>query len=337
MNTDPLRLLDANFNRLNEGIRVIEDINRFLLNNAGLTEDFKAIRHQLTDIFSSLNLIQARNTGEDLGREIIGSGEYKRETIEDLIKSNFKRCEQSLRVLEEVSKLDSVSRAKSLEQIRYKMYELEQSCLLKKSFPNPCLYVLITQELCKLDPETVLKSVCDGGATVIQLREKTMEDGQFLKWIEKAQKIIESYDIPLIVNDRIHLVQLSGVQGVHMGQGDLSTKDARSLLKPWQWLGRSTHALEEAQLAESEGVDYIGVGPLFPTNTKVHTKAVGLDYLQEINDHINVPYVGIGSVNTATLPQILEKKPKGLAICTAIIGVDNPRELTQVFEKQIVS
>jgi len=337
MNFDTERMLDANFNRLSEGLRVLEDCHRFVLKDEDISSTIKHLRHQASELFVSLNLIQSRQTESDHGRFVSGAQEYQRNSLEDLLKSNFKRVEQSLRVLEELSKLDSEARAKALEAMRYKVYELEQRSLCRKVFPSKCLYVLITKSLCKLDPAVVVKAVCDGGASVIQLREKSMEDGEFLKWIEFVQKITEQYEIPLIINDRIHLVQLTGVQGVHMGQGDLPTQRAKSLLKPWQWLGRSTHEMVQAKAAESEGVDYIGVGPLFPTNTKEHREAVGMEYLKQVDREISIPYVGIGSVNHDTMPKILEYNPKGLAICTAIIATENPQEVTQLFVKQIVN
>jgi thiamine-phosphate pyrophosphorylase len=337
MNSDSFRMMDANFNRLNEGLRVLEDIHRFILNDVSVSSVLKGFRHQLAEIFQPIDLIQARDAASDQGKSLEGSGEYQRENVQDLLISNFKRCEQSLRVLEELSKMEAGALAKALENMRYQIYELEQKSLCFKLFPDPCLYVLITKKLCKLDPLDVLKGICDGGASVIQLREKEMEDGEFLRWIEEAKSITDSYGIPLIVNDRIQLVQLTGVQGVHMGQGDLPTHRARQLLKPWQWLGRSTHELSQAIQAESEGVDYIGVGPLFPTNTKVHREAVGLAYLHQVNEQTKVPYVGIGSVNESTLPEILPFKPKGLAICTGIIAAADPQKNTEVFRKQILS
>ena len=306
------------------------------MNNKEAVEFFKSKRHELATIFKDLKLEKSRDVASDSGTSIEGSVEYQRQDIRDVLQSNYKRCQQSLRALEEASKIDSADKAKALESMRYLIYEWEAKSLCLKPFPNKCLYVLITKKLCKLDPGTVLKQVCDGGASVIQLREKEMEDGEFLRWIEKAQEIADPYDIPLIVNDRVHLVQLTGVQGVHMGQGDLDTKDARALLKPWQWLGRSTHELKQAQQAESEGVDYIGVGPLFPTQTKLHREAVGLKYMQEVNEKTNIPYVGIGSVNEETFPEILKYDPRGLAICTGVIASGSPKESTQVFLKQLV-
>jgi thiamine-phosphate pyrophosphorylase len=162
-----------------------------------------------------------------------------------------------------------------------------------------------------------------------------MEDGAFLMWIREVKAITDTYDVPLIINDRIHLALLTGAQGVHMGQGDLPTAEAKRLLAPWQWLGRSTHGMHQAQPAVEEGLDYLGVGPLYLTQTKEHREAVGLGYMRQVEDELDIPYVGIGAVNRKNLPAILVEKPTGLAICTAIIGHDDPKGETAFYLEQM--
>jgi thiamine-phosphate pyrophosphorylase len=337
------RAIDASINRLSEGVRVIEDLCRFSLSLQVQATKLKGLRHDVKAVWGSLDsqLLESRDVMGDEGRVVQANGEYRRESIRDILRANFCRAQESMRSLEEISKLILPSQAEVLEKMRYELYDLEQDIRKNMesqySYPKQHLYVLVTKKLCKLDPVEVLEAACRGGADVIQLREKQMEDGEFLDWIRQAKAICDRYKVPLIVNDRIHLAVLSDAAGVHMGQGDLKTSDARALLKEGQWLGRSTHGMDQASTAASEGVDYIGVGPLYLTQTKEHRHAVGLQYLKDVDEKLDIPYVGIGAVNREHWDEILTCKPSGLAICTAIIGHEDPEEETRFYKKGLES
>jgi len=323
---DEYRIIDANLNRCLEGLRVLEDIWRFMDDRQDLGSEAKSIRHDLSKIMDKYlgEILNGRSLSSDEGRLVTVTGEYERSSALELKRRNGSRVKESLRVIEESSKLIESALAKKIETLRYRFYQLEEASLGWGAYPTRSLYVLITKELCRLPPKEVLEASCAEGATVIQLREKEMEDRAFLDWILEAKEVADRYKVPLIINDRVHLVALSGVAGVHFGQGDLRTEDGRKLLKSWQWLGRSTHAIEEAKAAESDGADYIGVGPLHLTKTKEHREAVGVKYMAQVEKECGIPYVGIGSVNRETLPKILEVNPAGLAICTGVISAKDP-------------
>ena len=317
---------------------MLEDACRFLKAHQGVATELKTFRHDLRKMWTHRadDLLQARNVATDEGRMVEAADEYTRKNEAHILKANFSRAEESMRVLEEFSKMESASQAKHCEKMRYRLYQLEKiMSASNQPYPQNSLYVLITKSLCAGDPLEIIEQTCRGGADVIQLREKNMEDGAFLEWIREAKKVTDRYDIPLIVNDRIHLAILADVAGVHMGQGDLSTKDARKLLKPHQWLGRSTHCMDQASRAASEGVDYIGVGPLFLTQTKEHRHSVGVKYLGEVEENLNLPYVGIGAVNREHWDEIMAAKPSGLAICTAIIGHEDPEGETKFYKESL--
>lgn len=322
-------MIDANLNRCLEGMRVLEDLYRFEWRRQDEATLLKNWRHELAGAFAHERRVLSRNGLQDHGRQVETESEVSRENLAALAGANFSRVQQSLRVLEEASKVEGGSYG-LCEKVRYAVYDLEARCWAKP-FPERGLYVLVTRELCRRDPEDVLRISCEKGAAVIQLREKSMEDGAFLDWMHRAKEIADETGTPLIVNDRVHLLQLADFAGVHMGQGDLQTSDARKLMRPWQWLGRSTHAIDQALQAEAEGVDYIGVGPLYLTQTKEHRHAVGLSYLREVNEQVKVPYVGIGSVNREHIDEIMVEEPKGLAICTGIISADDPAKEMDFF------
>ncbi len=317
--------MDAVANRLREGLRTIEDQLRFSNASPAVFAKLKNFRHDLQDILPPADdLLANRHVEADAGTEISTEHELCRMSVQQILYANFKRVQESLRSLEEQMKLIDSKKSKQLEALRYQSYVMEQDICLPVQFPQPCLYVILTQSLCTLSPRDVLKQICDAGVDIIQIREKNMEDGEFLEWTQQVLEISEGSPTKIVINDRIHIAMLCDVHGVHLGQGDLPTVAARKLLGKSKWIGRSTHDLHEALRAQGEGIDYIGVGPIYPTKTKEHRQAVGLAYLQQVQEQIELPYVAIGSVNRTTLSSITTHKPNGIAICTGIISDSQP-------------
>lgn len=129
-----LRILDANINRLKEGLRVIEDILRFEKENKKVTVEIKKIRHQMDFYVKTLvpfykHLINARNSKEDIGKSSKTKGEFKRKNLQEILISNFKRCQESLRVLEEISKIKNTKVAMKFKNLRFYIYELEKKVI----------------------------------------------------------------------------------------------------------------------------------------------------------------------------------------------------------------
>jgi len=131
------RIIDANINRLKEGLRVCEEITRFILNSRNLTSDFKSLRHKVDTLTKrlpvNLNLLEARNSLADIGRNIHHLKEFKRKNYADIFLANSQRCKESIRVLEEFTKLIDTSTALQFKKMRYSLYELEKKVLNKLS------------------------------------------------------------------------------------------------------------------------------------------------------------------------------------------------------------
>jgi len=129
------RIIDANINRLKEGLRVCEEITRFILNNRSLTLELKKIRHEIDSLSSSLVprslLLKERSAREDVGRLLRGN-ELKRDSLKDIFFANIQRSKESIRVLEEFSKLININSALKFKRIRYKVYEIEKKSCFKK-------------------------------------------------------------------------------------------------------------------------------------------------------------------------------------------------------------
>ena len=174
--------------------------------------------------------------------------------------------------------------------------------------------------------EEVVQAAVEGGADVIQLRDKKAEDEKFLQTAKALLKITRPRGIPLIVNDRIRVAKKAGADGVHLGQEDGSLKEARALLGENAILGRSTHSRAQALEAEKEGFDYIGVGPIFETPTKPGRPAVGLDLVRFASENISIPFVAIGGIHAANIEEVKNAGAKTVAVVRALMQSHDPRQ-----------
>jgi len=336
------RIVDANFNRSRESLRVMEDYGRFVLNDGGLSGQIKQARHELREIIEGLGgakLLAGRNTPGDVGTEISSSGEMKRTDTTAVVTAACKRVVESLRVMEEFSKTIQGQAAKQLEQMRYKCYEWEVQLLgrgqAKKQLSQMRLYVLISSELCKKDPLEVAKDVLTGGADAIQLREKQMDAGEYLALATKMAELCQQEDKLFIVNDRPDVAVAAGAGGVHLGQEDLSVGQARKVLSSEMIVGVSTHNIEQAKQAVTDGADYIGVGPVYATGTKPSAEPVGVEYVRAAEDEIDVPQAAIGGITLDNVAEVIEAGAKCVAICSAIICADEPKHITEEFGRRM--
>lgn len=170
-----------------------------------------------------------------------------------------------------------------------------------------------------------------GGATVIQLREKNCSSREFLKLANEIKVLCKPYSVPLIINDRVDIALAVQAEGIHIGQDDIDAKTVRKLVGKDMIMGVSATNLAEAIKAEQDGADYIGVGAMFPTDTKKDAKHVSMEELCKIRESVNIPIVIIGGINLQTAPQFLDKGIDGLAIVSAIISKPDIEKATREF------
>jgi thiamine-phosphate pyrophosphorylase len=206
-----------------------------------------------------------------------------------------------------------------------------------KNFSGVRLYVIISSGLAKKPVLETLQEVIQGGADAVQLREKTMSDGEFLALAKEFRRITSQSKTLFIVNDRAEIAKKVDADGLHIGQSDLTIHSARKIIGYDRILGVSTHNIVQARKAQLDGADYISVGPLFPTITKDHEPPVGLDYLKEVKREITTPFVAIGAINHENLNEILLAGGLRVAICSAIICSNDILQTTRSFKAQIVN
>lgn len=187
------------------------------------------------------------------------------------------------------------------------------------------LCLLLTRSLCKNDPLQVVRDAVAGGVDCVQLREKEMGSAARHAWGVQLLDTCLELRVPLIINDDVEVAAAIGARGVHLGQDDLPVAEARKLLKPDQWVGLSTHSLDQLDAAADQGVDYAGYGPIYPTATKGYASGVGPESLLSVIIHARVPVVAIGGITPANAERIPEQA--GLAVSSVICGADRPREV----------
>jgi len=228
-----LRILDANFNRAREALRVMEEAARFILDDAALCEAIKKLRHELSQALACVpNLEAHRDTPGDVGTTIKTADEQRRESVSDVAIAAGKRLSEALRAIEEFSKTLDVripstqqSLAAAVESMRYRGYDIEQKlvrALATGQAKQWKLCVLISEELCpSRDWFTVAQGVVAGGADCVQLREKHLDAGELLSRARKLVQLCRPAGVSVIINDRPDVAMLAEADGVHLGQTDL--------------------------------------------------------------------------------------------------------------------
>jgi thiamine-phosphate pyrophosphorylase len=331
-----------------EGLRVVEDIVRFELDNKTFTSKLKNLRSDLKNAMSSLNiphdeLLKARASSTDVGADLYSEGEGKRINMNEIITSNFKRVEESLRVLEESAKLIGAPFGKVFKVLRYKVYDLEKAVsTVHCSLPTVCsklnfgLYVIIDPNFSLgRSPAFIAKQAIKGGAKIIQLRDKKASKRRLFDNAKQLSKICKKAGVIFIVNDHIDICNAVDADGVHLGRDDVPLKAARSILKTGKMIGGSASNLREAVIAERLGADYVGVGPVFSTEVKSKVEPVGLKLLKQINNRLNIPVVAIGGINKSNISSVRRTGVKRVAVIRAVVGEKNVAKAVRRLRKAL--
>lgn len=289
------QVIDANINRVAEGYRVIEEYTRFVLSDDALTQALSKARKELNESESNLaENLSIRNTDSDArAREL----PRKRVDLVSLLKANFKRVQEGLRVLEEYTGNPVYNR------LRYDAYDLEKDILLPLTKPQIVKGVYLIS-----DSIDVLRKGLDWQVSLIQLRDKSASKSDIF---EKAQRIApeaKKAGVPFIVNDFIDIAMSVDAEGLHTGQDDIPVNELRAILGAHKLLGRTTHSLDQGKLAVHQGADYVSVGPLWETPSKPGRAGIGFEYLEQ-KDTLGVPIVAIGGVNKSNIESVMAYQP----------------------------
>lgn len=328
------RILDANLDRAREGLRIIEEWCRFGLNSAPLTEECKQLR-QLIGQWHGDEIRASRDTPNDPGTGLTHPKEQERSSVSQVLRVNFCRIQEALRVLEEYGKIVSPEMGEACKQMRYRVYSLESHLTghhrLQKLL-QARLYLITSPMANLLD---VVEAALQGGVTLVQHRDKTSDDLPRLHTAKSLKDLCHRYDALFIVNDRIDLALAVDADGVHLGQQDVPIALARQLLGSQKIVGRSTHSPDDLERAMREGADYVGVGPVYETPTKAGRAAAGLEYVRHAVNHAGIPWFAIGGIDTENLHEVLSAGAERVAVVRAIMQSEQPTLATQFFVSQL--
>lgn len=187
--------------------------------------------------------------------------------------------------------------------------------------------------------ETV-RQACEGGVTILQLREKDKSGSAYCDLAKKVKEITDNYNIPLIIDDRVDVAMAVDAAGVHVGQNDIPVHIARRLLGTDKIVGATTKTVSQALKAKKEGADYLGVGAIFPTTTKVITVITEVSTLNDIaaavSTSVKIPIVAIGGLNSENLHVLYDSSAAGAAVVSAIMKSSDPKETAKALKRQIL-
>lgn len=295
MSSSEIRIIDANLNRASEGLRVLEDIARLVLNDSVSSQKLKDMRHAIVTADMSLNrkLLQSRDSEADVGRDIMAEGQGKQKDLPSVVVANSRRVQESLRTLEEMAKLPDVPRrleSEKFKHARFALYTIEKELLFKLTRKDRIerlkgLHVILDTGLLKNEEFLKLAGqAIKGGAVTIQLHDKVNPKNSLLAIAGGLKGLCDKNDILFIMHSHIDIALLVEADGIHLEPGDLPVTAVRKLLPADKIIGCAVTNEQQAIAAHEEGADYL---------------SVKLNTLPQIRKTMDIPLVTAMGADTA--------------------------------------
>ncbi len=332
-----MRIVDANLNRIGEGLRVLEDIARFTLDDTTLSHQLKTLRHSLlpTDPTTLANLTLSRDSASDVGAFLDAEGEGRRSGLTSIVGANAHRVQQSLRVLEEVCKTGDADCGldwNALKHARFELYEIEKSLgvrLLRRDRLERLrgLYLIVDAEaLGDRSALELTRAALSEGVRAVQMRDKAHSKAEMLGAARGLSDVCREAGALLIINDDLDIALACDADGLHLGQHDLPIPEARRLLPQDSLVGCSTATVEEARQAQEDGADYVAVGSMYRTSSKEGTRAAGLETLRTVREAVSLHLVAIGGINENNVSEVVDAGADAVAVIGAVLGAPDPAQ-----------
>jgi thiamine-phosphate pyrophosphorylase len=334
--TDLWRILDAASNRAREGLRVLEDFARFSLDDRHLTGWLKAWRHRLAaacDRLDAAGMARGRDTFADVGTTVHTPREATRDSLMHVVRANCKRVQEAARTLEEYGKVVNPEFAREAGELRYASYSIEKTLLTtidsQRRLAGCRLCLLVTQKLCPGGAGPVIRAALAAGVGMIQVREKSLPDRELADWGRRVREWTAAAGALYIMNDRPDLAVATDADGVHLGQDELAVRDARRIVGPHRLIGVSTHTLDQARGAVLDGADYLGIGPVFHSETKQFRDLAGPEFVRDVMTEITLPAFAIGGISVETIDQVVSAGATRIAVSRALCASPDPAAATR--------
>lgn len=337
------RALDANANRAGEALRVLEDLSRFgpAGGRSAASGALKRMRHGLRRALaaagpSRAERVLARDVATDPGRRRPVEGPHA--GLPALAAANWRRLAESLRSLEEFSRLRSVAAARAFAALRFEAYALEQAweaLRLRRARIAPVRLYLIATPRQGRPLLPAVRAAARAGVGMVQLRIKGGSDRRILGEARRLLPVLRRHGVLLLVNDRPDLAALAGADGVHLGQDDLPVAAARRIVGEGAVIGVSTHSVAQAVRAARGGADYVGFGPLYATPTKPGRRPIGLAGLRAVRRRLGIPVFAIGGVRRGTLAAALRAGADRVSVSSAVLDSPDPGRETRTLLRML--
>jgi thiamine-phosphate pyrophosphorylase len=198
------------------------------------------------------------------------------------------------------------------------------------------LFIISTNMPSQHDYLTLAKAAIAGGVDSIQFRHKGEYNRQMLSIAQELSQLCQTDRVPFVINDRVDVALMVDASGVHLGQEDMPISNARKILGQDKIIGLTASNVSQAMQAEKEGADYIGLGHIYETNTKIKAyPPIGLETLKTVCEKVRIPVFAIGGIKLHHVNDVMKMGPTGVAVVTAISDHDNPQCQTQAFKKML--
>ena len=203
---------------------------------------------------------------------------------------------------------------------------------------DPRLYFITDSTLYEKDEFLRrVTAALEGGVTLVQLREKERTTREYLELAKAVHELTLKYNVPLIIDDRLDIAMAADTEGVHLGQSDLPINIARKIFGPDKIIGATAKTVEQAMEAYEQGADYLGVGAIYPTTTKVKTILTSTEMLDKICHAVPIPVNAIGGLNKDNIDVLKGIPIAGVCIVSAVMKADDPKKAAEELSEAIAS
>lgn len=193
-------------------------------------------------------------------------------------------------------------------------------------------YFITDSKLSRAGNVSDVQNAVAAGAAAVQYRRPDASDAELFDEAAVLRKLCR--DTPFLINNRVDIALAVEADGVHLGQDDLPLPAARKLLGRWKTIGMTVHSLEEARQAEAAGADYLGVSPIFTTQTKADAgPPAGIQLIRQIKTALKIPLVAIGGINLANGPEVIQAGADALCAISAVVGAEDVRAEVEKFQR----
>ena len=318
-----MRLIDANLNRIREGLRVLEDIARFVLDDAALSEALKKMRHEIAGNNGRLQrqLLVSRKSEDDVGAFLKIQDNTGRNSLLDVTVANARRVEEALRVIEEVAKIPgSGFDSEAFQRTRFSVYQIEQDMVTLLSRKNKRerikgLCIIINLDILNgQNLREIVEEVIRAGAKVIQLRAEQCSPVKIFKAAQEIAQVCTAHDILFIICGHPDIAAVSGADGVQLQQGDLPLSQAHRILSIDRIIGCTVTSALQAHEADIQGADFLTTDPIFSSLSLREIKPVGLEILHEITEATVLPVIAVGGIDTGNIISVAKTGVSSCAV-----------------------